>query len=219
MKDQLIRNTKDSTIIELIDGLSPTTFTSFDCESYQGEYTYTKLQLAECNNKTMMLVRLFGPDRIFGLVKGCSREQVLNHYNFLKSLGIKIFVLHSADYFRNGNSRLIAQLKNYASLIKKDDNLVFLHGFGSQKRLEEFSFLDGYITYSHVVNSQKGLIFFGRKRQTKRGPYFVERAIHNLKQMSVNLRDSKFQTKLFGGKNSWVAVSELQAEPIILGSN
>ncbi len=210
MRDDLLKKTNIPIWSDLLEGLKPNYFMTPDCETYDNDYNYGKKQLKKSLIETIELMRLFPEVRPIGLVKGCDRSQILFYYNILKNLGIKIFALHSGDFLRHGDSGQIQKLKNYASLIKKDNNLLLLSGFGSQKRLEEFSFVDGCITYSHMVNAQNNIIFEGRRRVKNTKMTYLEQGKHNLKMMILNLTDSLKQTKLQEFETKWVAELELR---------
>ncbi|MFH1311508.1 MAG: hypothetical protein ABIH65_03830 [Nanoarchaeota archaeon] len=204
MKDELLEKINETILCDLIEGLKPDYYTTVDCESYDKDMPHSKRQIVEACRKTINLMRLCPEYKIIGHVKGCNERQIISHFHLLEKLGIKIFLLHSGDFLRHGDKNQIQKVKYYAGLIKKKDNIVLLYGFGSQKRFEEFSFVDGYITYSHIVNARKGIIFIGRKRQKYSGMKPIQAATHNLKQMFFNLKESQKQIKLFGGEKSWV---------------
>ena len=214
MRDNLLRKTGVPIWSDLLDGLKPDYFMTPDCETYDNEYDYSKKQIKKCLVETIELMRLFPEIKPIGLVKGCDRNQVLIHYRILKNLGMKIFVLHSGDFFRHGDNGKIQRLKAYASLIKEKDNILLLSGFGCQKRLEEFSFVDGFITYSHMVNAQHNVVFEGRKRVKNTRMTYIEQCKHNLKMMVLNLKDSFKQTKLWEFEVRWVAELESQDQII-----
>ena len=204
MKDKLLEKIDVPICCDFIEGLKPDYYTTPDCESYDLELSYSKKQIRKICKRTVELISLCPEYKVIGQIKGCDMNQIIAHLNFLMHLGIKTVMLHIGDFLRHGNRNQIQKAKCYASLIKKKNNVLLLYGFGSQKLLEEFSFADGYITYSHIVNAQKGVIFVGRKRQKYSNINCLHAAIHNLKQMFLNLKESQKQTKL-GGKNiKWV---------------
>ena len=204
MKDELLEKVDETILCDLIEGLKPDYWTSVDCKSYDKDISYSKKQIVSACKKTINLIKLCPEYKMLGQVKGCNESQIVSHFQLLEKLGVRIFLLHSGDFLRHGDKNQIQKIKYYAQLIKKKDNVVLLYGFGSQKRLEEFSFIDGYITYSHMVNARNGKIFVGRKRHEYSKIKPIEAAIYNLRQMFTNLKDSKKQTKLIGGEKQWV---------------
>jgi len=209
MRDDFLRRINNSIIFDILENIKPDYFITSDCETYNNEFDYSKQQIKKSLINTMEILRLFPEIKPIGLIKGCERNQILAHYNLFKKLGINIFVLHAGDFFRQGDESQIQRLKAYANLVKKEDNILLLAGFGSQKRLEEFSFVDGYITYSHMVNAQHGIVLNGRKKEKNTCMTYHQAGVHNLKQMLLNLLDSKKQTKLTEFNLKWVAESEL----------
>ncbi len=214
MKDELLKNIDIPICCDLIEGVKPNYYTTIDCQSYDLEISYNKKQILDICKKTTELRALCPEYKIIGHVKGGDRTQIVAHFHFLENLGVRIFMIHMGDFLRHGDRNQTQKGKCYANLIKKDSNKLLLYGFGSQKLIEEFSFADAYITYSHIVNSQKGLIFVGRKRQkyTKMNP--LQASIHNLRQMFNNLKESQKQTKL-GGRNVKWAVERDHPELIM----
>ncbi len=215
MRDNLLEKIDTTIYVDLIDGIKPDYYTTPDCSSYDLERAHSKKQISRSYEMTKQIIALC-PDVIpIGQVKGADEEQIKQHYQMLHTLGIKIFIFHTGDFFRNGSDEQIQKAKYYASLIKKKDNLLLLYGFGSQKRLEEFSFADGYLTFNHYVTALNGMIFKGRKKYKYQGMHYTEAATRNLKQMHLNLIESKKQAKLFGGRKQWVVAAEPYQELII----
>ena len=214
MKDYLLKKINAPIYFDILEGLKPDYYITIDCETYDNESEYSKKQLKEACLKTMELIKLFPEICPIGLIKGSNRKQILGHHNFLKRLGINIFILHAGDFFRHGDNKQIQKLKNYANLIKKKDNILFLYGFGSQKRIDEFSFVDGYITYSHMVNAQNGIIFNQKKKQRNTKMSYHKAGIYNLKQMLLNLTEIKNQTKLNKYITQWG--EELEYKELII---
>jgi hypothetical protein len=210
MRDDILRKINNPIYFDVLENLKPDYFMTSDCESYDNEFSYSKKQIRRSLINTVEVLRLFPEIEPIGLIKGCERNQVLAHHKFLKGLGVKIFVLHAGDFFRHGNESQIQKLKNYASLIKDEDNTVLLASFGSQKRLEEFLFIDGYITYSHVVNAQNGIILNGRRKEKNNSMTYHEACIHNLKQMFLNISNLRKQTKLEEFIKKWAVEPESQ---------
>ena len=209
MRDDLLKKVGTPIYSDLIEYLKPDYVFSIDCETYDNEHSYSIKEIRSSLIKTLEIRRLFPEIKIIGLVKGCDRNQILKHYKILKGIfGIDIFAIHTGDFFRNGDNNQIQKVKCYASLIKKEDNVVLLAGFGSQTRLEEFSFADGCITYAHMINARKRIILEERKKIRNNKMTCGEACIHNLKQMKINLKNSEKQTKLEAFNKKWVVEQE-----------
>jgi len=208
MRDDLLMRVSNTLFFDLLEGLKPDYLLTIDCETYDNEYSFSRKQIIESLTRTVELMTLFPDIELIGLVKGCDRHQFLAHYRILKRLGIRTFAIHAGDFLRAGETQT-QRVKSYASLIKEDNNAVLLAGFGCQRKLEEFSFVNGYITYTHMVNAQNGIIFNGRKKTRNHRMGYHEAGVHNLKQMIINLKDSKNQAKL-GEFITWAEDQELQ---------
>src|SRR3989344_1239909 len=151
MRDDLLEKINTTIYTDLIDGVKPNYWTTPDCPSYNLERIHSRKQISRSYQMTKEIIALCPDSRPIGHVKGADEEQVRKHYEELHNLGINIFLLHTGDFFRHGDDGQIQKAKHYATIIKKKDNILLLYGFGSQKRLEEFSFADGCLTFSHYV--------------------------------------------------------------------
>jgi len=207
MKDGLIRKFSEEEYAEIINGLRPNAYTTVDGETYDKKERKSARELLRLSKQTKELLKLCPNIKPIGNVKGCNEMQIKLHVEFLRKLGINTFIFHVGDFFRNGDENMIQKARHFCSLIKNENNKLFLYGFGAQKRLFDFSFADGYITYGHVVNAKNRKCFAGKRKRTFNNLTFEEAAIKNLKQMLLNLKDTHKQLKLFeGGKCIWVEV-------------
>ncbi len=205
MRDDLIWKFSPKQYAEIIRGLKPDTYTTVDGATYYKKEKQSFKELLRLSKETRELLTLCPDIKPLGQVKGCNSTQIKLHLKFLKSLGINHFIFHVGDFFREGDESMIQQAKHFCSLIKNKTNKLFLYGFGSQKRLIDFSFADGYITYSHVVTTKSGKHFIGKRKEKFNNKDFYQASIDNLKQMILNLKDIAKQTKLFsGGECKWV---------------
>lgn len=211
MRDELIWRFSPRQYSEIIRGLKPDAYTTVDGATYDKQELKSFKELIRLSKETKELLRLCPEIKPIGQVKGCNSMQIKLHLEYFKKLGINILIFHVGDFFRNGNESMIQKAKHFCSLIKNENNTLFLYGFGSQKRLIDFSFVDGYITYSHMINAQHRTILNGRKKEKNNCMTYDQAAIYNLKQMILNLKHIRKQTKLFiGGKCKWV---EAHQEP------
>lgn len=197
MRDELIWKLSITQCAELINSLKPNFYTTIDGATYDEHEEGSLKEIVRISKETKELISLC-PDIIpIGQVKGCNEMQIRFHLNFLKKLGIRVFTFHTGDFFRNGDKNGIQKAKYFSNIIKRDNNLLLLYGFGSQKRLIEFSFADAYITYGHIVTAKNGMKFVGTKRERFSNASFFEIASHNFNQMLLNVENIKNQTKLF----------------------
>lgn len=218
MQDRLIKGMDILSYAKLVNTLAPDMYLTPDGETYFGEPSFSILELRRIASLTKKLINLCPYSTPMGQVKGANLQQAQAHFNFLKSLGMNYFTFHSGDFFRCRDKMAISEAKNICTMIKNQGGHLLLYGFGSQKKLEEYSFVDGYITFSHVITAQKGFIYTGRKRQRGQRLNFSETAKANFGEMEKNLINSKNQAKLFaGGKLLWAEASELHPELIIQG--
>lgn len=215
MKDELIQKLKTEKCAEMINSLNPNFYTTSDGATYDKHERDSFMEIIRLSRDTKKLISLCPEIVPIGQVKGCNENQIRFHLNFLESLGIRLFTFHVGDFFRNGDENMIRKAKYFASIIKKENNILFLYGFSTQKRLVEFSFADAYITYGHMVTAKNGMKFNGTKREKFSNKSFFEIASHNFNQMLLNVNNIKNQTKLFvGGKCKW-AVELVEQELII----
>lgn len=204
MKDDLIRKfNSPEQYAEIINSSRPEFYFTPDGTTYESKENVPLTEIVRLSKLTMKLVQLCSA-RPIGLVKGSNSHHIRQHRDFLKSLGINIFAFHASDFFRQGNDNMIRRAKHYCSLIKKEDNLLLIYGLGSPKLMLEFSFSDFFITYTHFVNAKYGKIFSGKKKEEFSNMSVYEAAFHSFKELSIQLKKLKYQTKLFtGGKNKW----------------
>ena len=60
----------------------------------------------------------------------------------LKSCGIDEFVFHVADFYRNRQPAMRRKSRTLSLAIHKHADKLILYGFGSQRRLQEYSFAE-----------------------------------------------------------------------------
>ncbi len=213
MKDSLIKKFESPRqYAKVINCLNPNFYFTPDGLTYEKKEKESLQEIIRLSILTPKLIRLCPNSKPIGLVKGSNRFQIINHRNFLKDLGIKIFAFHTGEFFRQGNKNMINKAKYYCSLIKDKENFLILYGLGSPRWMLEFSFSDMFITYSHFVNAKHKRIFFGTKRRKTSKKSVYEIAFHNFKEFSKHLNGLKNQTKLLiGGKCKWEeGMQELQ---------
>jgi len=205
MKDELICKSRPKKYSRIIKGIKPDTYTSVDGATYCKQDLKSWKEVIRLSKETKELMKLCPKIKPIGHVKGCNSIQIKSHLDYLKKLGINIFIFHASDFFRNGDESMIQQAKHFCSLIKEKDNVLLVYGVGSPKRMLEFSFCDFFITYSHFVNAKKGKIFRGTKKSKFSKHSVYKAALHNFKEFLTYLKSLKYQTKLFsGGKCKWV---------------
>ena len=197
MRDKLIANTKPKTYATAVNTLHPDTFTTIDGETYDGEYSLASQELRRIQKENEELLSLVHGIKPFGLVKGCCKTQVENQVKLLKSYGINEFVFHISDFFRNGNRALIRRGRNLSLTIRKEVDSLILYGYGSQKRLQEYSFADRFVTSTHFRSALHGWKFEGTKQTKYKGGYNEQVVTHNFLQLSNNVNNLKLQKKLW----------------------
>jgi len=154
MRDDLIWKSCPEKYAEIINGIKPNTYTSVDGGTYYKEDLKSWKEVIRLSKETKKLIELCPDIKPIGQVKGCNSIQIKLHLEYLKKLGINIFMFHVGDFFRNGDESMIQQAKYFCSLIKDENNTLFLYGLGSPRRMLEFSFADFFITYTHFVTAR-----------------------------------------------------------------
>lgn len=212
MRDDLIWKSFPKKYATIIKGIKPDAYTLVDGATYNKQEYKSYKELIRLSEETKELLKLCPDILPIGQVKGCNSMQIKLHLEYLKQLGIKIFIFHVGDFFRNGDESMIQQAKYFCSLIKDENNTLLLYGLGSPRRMLEFSFADFFVTYSHFVSARNGKIFAGTKKVNYSNMSVYEAAAYNFKELSNHLKTLNYQTKLFsGGKCRWaVAQQELQ---------
>jgi len=211
MKDELIWKFSPEQYAEIINNIKPNTFTTVAGATYNKQDSKSFKEVRRLSKETTELLKLCPEIKPIGHVKGCNSIQIKLHLEYLKQLGIKIFIFHVGDFLRSGDNSMIQQAKYYCSLIKDSGDTLLLYGLGSPKLMLEFSFADMFITYTHFVTASNGRIFIGTKRKKYSNMSVYEAAVHNFKELSNYLKKLKSQTKLFsGGTCKWV---EAHQEP------
>ena len=196
MRDETIANFRPERYAMAINSLMPDSYTTIDGETYEGEYSLSLNEIERIHSQNKELVALCPDCQPIGLVKGCSITQIDYHISLLKSLGIEDFVIHVADFFRNGDPNMIRRAKSYSLRTRKRAKRLFLYGMGSQKRLLEFSFADVYISFNHFVTARNGMRFAGTKKVKYRGSYNPQIVIDNFVEMYKNVEKLNRQLKL-----------------------
>jgi hypothetical protein len=152
--------------------------------------------LSRIDKENEELIRLSPKCTFYGLVKGCTQNQIEEHIKRLRALQIDDLVFHIGDYFRNGDPNLIMRARDYATTIRRHARRLILYGMGSQKRMLQFSFADVYVTFNHFVTARNGMQFVGTKRVKYNGSYRPEIVTNNFIQMNKNVKLLEKQTKL-----------------------
>ncbi|MGA2682035.1 MAG: hypothetical protein ABSF44_09580 [Candidatus Bathyarchaeia archaeon] len=199
MKDGLIANLKPTNYATAINSLHPDSFTTVDGETYDGEFLVSSQELKRIHRENEELLSLVPNVKPIGLVKGCSETQVVNHLKQLKSYGIDEFVFHISDFFRNGNRSMIRQARTLSLAIRKNAEKLILYGFSSQKRLQEYSFADRFVTSAHFVAALNGWKFVGTKQTKYTGGYNAQVITENFAQLCNNIKNLRLQKTLLEG--------------------
>jgi hypothetical protein len=212
MKDKHIFNFNSKKYCEIIDGLKPDFYTTVDGETYQNEEDTSLEEIKRSFIETNEIIKNNSYSKPIGLIKGCNKRQILAHIKLFKLIGVNDFIFHVGDFFREGKEDMITLAKNYSSLIKKHANTLILYGMGSQKRILEFSFADGYVSFNFLVKALKGKKYDGTKLieyKQKEKKFSYDTVKHNLKEMLKNIENVNNQEKLIeGGKCKWVVDQE-----------
>jgi hypothetical protein len=209
MKDDMIHSFTPEKYAFVIKALKPDYFTTVDGETYEKQEKLSLKEIKRCTLETLQLMRLCPDVKPIGQVKGCNRIMIKLHILLLKALGIRNFVFHIGDFKRNGSPDMISRAREYASIIRKHADTLFLYGAGSQKSITEFSFADAYISFNYFVKAYYGKKYVGTKERTYTGGYSPSIVRNNLIEMINNLSRIKSQTQLFeGGLCQWAAVQQ-----------
>jgi len=217
MKDDLIWLFSSEKYAQIINGLLPDAYTTVDGATYENREIFSERELIRLSKQTIELLHLCPHILPIGQVKGSTSRQIQMHLKLLENLGIEIFLFHTGDFLRQGDRNMIQKAKHFASLIKKKGHTLILSGMGAQRHLTSFSFADAFITYSHIVNAQHGKRFEGTRKIKSFGGKFVGTAIHNLKQMILNLKKIQTQTKLYsGGELLWAEAQQEQSKELVI---
>ncbi len=201
MKDEIIYNFDENRYIEIIKTLKPDFFTTVDGWTYEGEHEISWNEIRRCMTQTIKIMQACPEVTPIGQIKGCSKKHLLTHISLLKSIGIKKFIFHIGDYFRDGDQNMMNIGKTYAAYIRKHVDELILYGMSSQKRLTEYSFADGFITLGYFVKAMHGKRIMGTN--TQREKYSRNLVITNLIQTIKNIKMIKSQTRLKGGDALW----------------
>ena len=125
MRDDLIWKFYPEKYAEIIKGIKPDTYTSVDGGTYNKQDIKSWKEVIRLSKETKKLIELCPDIKPIGQVKGCNSIQIKLHLEYLKKLGINIFMFHVGDFFRNGDESMIQQAKYFCSLIKDENNTLF----------------------------------------------------------------------------------------------
>lgn len=196
MRDEIIANFGPEKYATAINSLHPDSFTTIDGETYEGEYSLSLREIERIHRENRELVDLCPKYHPFGLVKGCTENQIEHHIRLLKSLGIEDFVFHIGDFLRHGDPNMIKKARYLSYRIRKHTKCLILYGMGSQERLAEFSFADIYVSFNHFVTAKNGMKFTGTKKIKYVGSYDSQIVTNNFIQMYKNVESLRKQSKL-----------------------
>lgn len=202
MRDKIIAGFIPEKYASMINALKPNFWTTVDGETYKGEYKRSEMEIERCFRQTQELIELCSTIPPIGQVKGCSRQQILFHLGLLKSLGVKDFMFHTGDFFRNGDKNNIEIARGYAKLIKDNSRTLILYGLGCPSRFLEFSFADGFITFKHFVAATHGKRI--KKNQEKEKCYNRSLVEENFAVLEAAINDIKSQKKLVNGRGEFL---------------
>lgn len=218
MKDELLAILTLDDYVMLIKTIAPDYCLTLDCESYEGSgywkkkgimelffdgYLVANKNVEQINATSLALMSRLPGQKFIGLVKGSNVSMIKKSVDFFLSVGIDHLALHTADFFREGDDDMIAKAKHYASIIRRSAKTLTLIGFGSQKRILEFSFADNYVSFGYFVKAFKGVKLVGTKEFPAAG-YTTSLVRHNLIEMIKNTQKISEQKKL-GGESAWAA--------------
>lgn len=200
MRDEIVARYKPKRYADAINCLMPDFYTTIDGETYEGEYTLSWKEIDRIHTQNKQLIPLCPRHKPIGLVKGCTKKQIVFHIDLLKSLGISDFVFHVGDFFRHGDPNMIRKARSFSSEIRKHAKCLILYGLGSQRRLVEFSFADVYVSFSHFVTAKNGMKFVGTKKIKYTGGYKSSIITNNFIEMYKNVKSLNKQSYLHGSK-------------------
>jgi hypothetical protein len=210
MRDDLLEKLTPEKYALIIKGIMPNAYTTIDGQTYEKQESFSLKQIKKISVDTYKLLRLCPNILPIGHVKGCNEYQVVKHRDILEKMGINIFIFHVGDFSRNASSNMILRARSLSYKIKKENNILLLYGLGSPRKFLEFSFADFYISYSHIINANKGICISerGRERYGRGKPAFW--SFSNLHYMFKSIFSLNKQTKLFeGGICPWVVELEV----------
>lgn len=199
MRDEIISKFNEVMYSKAINTLMPDFYTTPDGETYDCEEEISWREIKRCIIETSKLIKLCPNSIPLGHVKGCTKTQILTHIRYLKVMGIHDYIFHTGDFFRHGNNIYIQKAKSFVSLIRPYARTLILHGMGSQRRIQEFSFADAYISLNHLVQALRGRRYVGTRTESYEGGFCPEIVRHNLSEMLKNIRKANQQKKLFDG--------------------
>jgi hypothetical protein len=216
MTDKLIPTINEWKATKIIQIVQPDSYSTFDCETYEGEPETSLDNIRKSLILTAKLLKLCPGYKVIGQVKGCTRWQVIQHTLALRRLGITDFLFHTSDYFRHGDKNMIQRARMYAKTIRPYAKKLYLYGFSDQDRLIQFSFADAYISMAYFSMALKGYKLYGTKKSRYNRLDYKQVSCQNLRQMRKNIFHINRQQKLIiGGECPWEAAQEEQGFGIL----
>jgi len=196
MRDQTIRGFSRERYAACIAELRPDYYFTPDGETYLGEENLSRLEIERIMDDTTFLLDACPTSKPVGMVKGCTRGQVLDHSRRLLEMGIQWQVFHAGDYICRGKADAIAQASMLAKQIKQHVPWLLIYGIGANSHFRRFFFADGFITQSHFVNAFYGQQMIGGRWRHFRGLASREIIMKNLVALEENVNSIVSETKL-----------------------
>jgi len=196
MRDEIIAHFGPEKYATAINSLRPDSSTTIDGETYEGEYSISLREIERIHRENKELLNLCHGHHFFGLVKGCTENQIDYHIGLLKSLGIEDFIFHIGDFLRHGDPDMIMKTRGFSYRIRKHAKCLILYGLGAQERLAEFAFADIYVSFTHFVTAKNGMKFVGTKKVKYIGSYNRKIVVDNFIQMLKNVESLRKQSRL-----------------------
>ena len=198
MRDELIRRCGPRDYVSAVEVLKPDLISSVDGWTYEHavEESADEIGRIQSENEELLKACLIGKERVFGIIKGCTFDQIDLHIKLLKSLGIRRFVFHAADYQRHGDVAMFQRFRSFVYHIHARVPELMLYGFGSQKRLWMFSFADYFASFNYFVVASNGQKYLGSKRVKSDQRFGEGLLLENYREMLRNVEDLRRQKSL-----------------------
>ena len=143
-------------VIQMIRELKVDACTTFDDATYLDDVENGADKLTCVIEKNKQLVEANPEIPFYGIVKGSTIEQIEMHLDTLYRLGVKAYIFHAGDFVARGNAAEIKAAEEFALVIRKKTDVLYIYGIGSKSHCRRFYFSDGIITLNHIVEPYYG---------------------------------------------------------------
>ena len=153
MRDETIFSFSVERYAYLINELKPDYYFTPDGETYNGYTNQSELEINRVLNETKYLLDNCQNSIAIGLIKGCTKKQIIEHIHKLIELGITLFVFHVGDFLRRGSAYEKGKVINFIKVIRKIVPFLLVYGIGSTDNFIRFNCANGFITQSHFIKA------------------------------------------------------------------